>query len=138
MVGLHPTRDDTLTVGIALAFGHAHADALAELARIAAAHSARAVRPAPGRALLLIGVAAPNAPDLTAAAAQLGFVVRAGDARRRIAACPGVPACASGLIAARALAATARAGSDPAERRPGQEPAGRPSMWPMRTCLAMR
>jgi precorrin-3B synthase len=55
--------------------------------------------------LLLIGVAAPNAADVTAAAEGHGFVVRADDPRRRIAACPGAPACASGLIPARMLAA---------------------------------
>jgi len=98
-------RDDTVAVGIGLAFGYAHADALAELVRIAAAHGARAVRPAPDRALLLIGVAPPDASGLTAAAERLGFVVRADDPRRRVAACPGAPACASGLMPARALAA---------------------------------
>ena len=34
-----------------------------------------------------------------------GFVTEASDQRRRIAACPGAPLCAQGLIAARALAA---------------------------------
>jgi precorrin-3B synthase len=104
MVGLHPLRDGTSAVGIGLAFGHVHADPLAEITRLAAAHGARSVRPAPDRALLLIGVAAPDAIELTAAADQLGFVVRAGDPRRRIAACPGAPACTFGLIAARAIA----------------------------------
>jgi len=106
MVGLHPTPDGTFTVGIGLAFGHAHADALVEIARIAAARGARAVRPAPDRTLLLFGVAAPDAADLQAAAERLGFVMRADDPRRRIVACPGAPACTSGLIPARALAAT--------------------------------
>jgi precorrin-3B synthase len=106
MIGLHPVRDGRFAVGIALAFGHADADALAELARVAAAHGARSARPAPGRALLLIAVARPHAARLTAAAEQLGFVVAANDPRRRIVACPGAPACASGLIPARALAAS--------------------------------
>jgi precorrin-3B synthase len=106
MVGLHPTPDGTFAVGIGLAFGHAHADALTEIARIAAARGARAAWPAPDRTLLLIGVAAPDAADLQAAAEQLGFGARADDPRRRIVACPGAPACASGLIPARALAAT--------------------------------
>jgi precorrin-3B synthase len=104
-VGLHPLRDGTFAVGIALAFGHAHADALAEIARIAAAHGARSLRTAPGRTLLLVGVAAADAAAVTSAAEQLGLVTRAGDSGRRIAACPGAPACASGLIPARALAA---------------------------------
>jgi precorrin-3B synthase len=42
---------------------------------------------------------------LATAADGLGFVVDARDPRRRIVACPGAPSCASGLIAARALAA---------------------------------
>jgi precorrin-3B synthase len=95
IVGLHPIPDGTFAV----------ADALAELTRIAAAHGTQAVRPAPDRALLLIGVTTQNPISLTAAAEQRGFVVRAADPRRRIAACPGSPACASGLIPARALAA---------------------------------
>jgi precorrin-3B synthase len=39
------------------------------------------------------------------AAARLGFIVEADDPRRRIVACPGSPSCASGLIAARTIAA---------------------------------
>jgi len=105
MVGLHPVHDGTFAVGIGLAFGHAHADALEDMVHVAAAHGARTVRPAPDRALLVIGITAPHAVDLAEAAEQLGFVAHADDPRRRIAACPGAPACASGLIPARALAA---------------------------------
>jgi precorrin-3B synthase len=104
MVGLHVAYDGTMAVGIGLSFGHSRADTLAELVRIAAGVGARAVRPAPDRAMLLNGVAAKDAVDLTTAAEQLGFVSHADDPRRRIAACPGTPACASGLISARALA----------------------------------
>jgi precorrin-3B synthase len=105
MIGRHRLRDGSLALGIALAFGHAQANALADLARLAAAHGARAIRPAPDRVLMLIGVAPANVAALTAAAEQLGFVVCAGDPRRRIAACSGAPACASGFIDARRLAA---------------------------------
>ena len=103
MIGLHPAPDGTAAVGIGLAFGHTHANALAQAVSVAARHGVRAVWPAPDRAMLLIGVSARDALDLTAAAQRLGFVVRAGDPRRRVAACPGAPACASGLIPARAL-----------------------------------
>ena len=103
MIGLHPAHDDTAAVGVGLAFGHTHADALAQVARVAAIHGAQTVWPAPDRAMLLIGASAQDALDLTAAAERLGFVVQAGDPRRRIAACPGAPACASGLIPARAI-----------------------------------
>jgi precorrin-3B synthase len=103
-IGPHPLRDGSVAVGVALAFGHGHADALTQLARIAAIHGGRSVRPAPGRALLLIGVAKEDAATFATAAERLGFIARADDPRRRIVACPGKPACASGLIAARALA----------------------------------
>jgi precorrin-3B synthase len=104
VIGGHPLRDGSVALGVTLAFGHAHADALAQLARFAGAHGVRSVRLAPGRALLLLGVAHENAAALAAEAERLGFVVRADDPRRRIVACPGKPACGSGLIAARALA----------------------------------
>ena len=104
-IGRHPLRDGSIALGVALAFGHAHADALAQLVRLAAVDGVRSVRPAPGRALLLIGVAETGATALAAAAERLGFVTCTDDPRLRIAACPGKPSCASGLIAARALAA---------------------------------
>jgi precorrin-3B synthase len=104
MIGVHSAHDGGVVIGIGLAFGHTHTDALLQVVRAAAAHWARAVWPAPDRTMLLIGASAADAPSLTAAAEQLGFVVHAGDPRRRIAACPGAPACASGLIPARSLA----------------------------------
>jgi precorrin-3B synthase len=114
MIGLHSAHEGAVAVGIGLAFGHTHTDALSEVVRVAVAHGAYAVWPAPDRALLLIGVSAPDALDLTVAAEQLGFVVHAGDPRRRIAACPGAPACASGLIPARALASALAPTLEPA------------------------
>jgi precorrin-3B synthase len=104
VIGRHPLRDGAFAVGVAEAFGHAHADALAELARISGTSGVRSVRPAPGRALLLISVTKEHSARLAAAAEAIGFIARADDPRRRIVACPGMPACASGLIAARALA----------------------------------
>jgi precorrin-3B synthase len=103
-IGQHPLRDGTVAVGLALAFGHAHADALVELARLGATHGTHSVRPAPDRALLLIGVAKEQAASLADVAEATGFIARADDPRLRIVACPGMPACASGLIATRALA----------------------------------
>jgi len=105
MIGRHRLRDGSLALGIALAFGHAQAGAMAELARLASIHGARSICPVPDRALMLIGVSSENADALTTAVERLGFVVCAGDPRRRIAACPGAPACASGFIDARRLAA---------------------------------
>jgi precorrin-3B synthase len=106
MVGRHLLRDGSLAVGIALSFGHAEADALTELACRAALYGARTIRPAPDRVLMLIGVPPANVSGLAAAAVELGFIVEAADPRRRIAACAGAPACASGFIPARQLAAT--------------------------------
>jgi precorrin-3B synthase len=106
MIGLHAMRDGRMALGVGLVFGHTHADALAELVRAVARHGVRAMRPVPDRAMLLTGVSALNAGELITAVERLGFVVRADDPRRRIAACPGAPACASGLIPARTLAST--------------------------------
>ena len=117
MIGLHSAPDGTVAVGIGLAFGHSHADALAEIVRLAAVHGAQAAWPVPGRALLLMSVSRRDAHNLTALAERLGFVARAGDPRRRIAACPGAPACAAGLLPARALAAALAPILDPVLNR---------------------
>jgi precorrin-3B synthase len=104
-VGLHPLRNDRFALGVALSFGHASASALADLARAASARGAGLVRPAPGRALLLIGLRHADALALAGDAERIGLIVRPDDPRRRIVACPGKPACASGLIASRMIAA---------------------------------
>jgi len=104
-IGLHPLRDGTLALGVALAFGQADAEALSRLASAAHAHGACALRPALGRALLLIGLDPEGAEGAAAAARRLGFITRADDPRRRIAACAGKPACASAWLASRTLAA---------------------------------
>ena len=103
-IGLHPLRDGMLALGVALAFGQADCEALSQLACVARDHGARAVRPTVGRSLLLVGLTQENAERVAAAAHQLGFITRADDPRRRIAACAGKPACASGLLETRALA----------------------------------
>ncbi|MBV9969842.1 MAG: precorrin-3B synthase, partial [Xanthobacteraceae bacterium] len=105
MVGRHTLRDASLAIGVGLPFGHAEADALAELARHAAQYGARTIRPAPARVLMLIGVSPAHASNFAAVAADLGFIIDDDDPRRRISACPGAPACASGFIPARSLAA---------------------------------
>jgi precorrin-3B synthase len=106
MIGIHTMRDGTVAVGVAPPFGCTDADTMESLVRAAVRHRARAMRPAPDRTLLLTGVSRRRARDVTTAADQLGFVAHPGDPRRRIAACPGAPACASGLIPARTLAST--------------------------------
>ncbi len=103
-LGQHALRDGAVALGIALPFGHAHADKLAKLVERAAAHGVHAVAPLFGRVLMLIGVRGQAVAELLRAAESLGFVTRADDVRRRIVACPGAPACAAGVIPARAIA----------------------------------
>jgi precorrin-3B synthase len=104
-VGCHPLKGGAVALGLGLAFGHAEASALLALARIAMANGAGWARPAPGRALLFGPLSQVHVEATREAAERLGFVAEASDPRRRIAACPGAPSCAQGLIAARALAA---------------------------------
>jgi precorrin-3B synthase len=104
MTGVHPLRDGRRALGVGLAFGHAGAESLIALVEFAAAHGVRAVRPAPSRALLWIGITGEKVTAVTREAEWLGFITRPDDPRRRIVACPGAPACASGFIAARTVA----------------------------------
>jgi precorrin-3B synthase len=109
-IGTHPLKDGRVAQGVALAFGHAEAAVLERLMHAAARCGAGAVRPAPGRALLIIGLAESAADEVTTAAAAAGFVVRADDVRRSVVACAGAPACGSALLSTRQLApAIARA-----------------------------
>jgi precorrin-3B synthase len=103
---LDPYRlgDGSFACGIGLAFGSAHASMLERLAEAAREAGAIGVRAAPGRALLAIGLAPAKLSLFTTAAEKLGFIVDAGDARRSVIACAGAPLCASGHIAARAMA----------------------------------
>jgi precorrin-3B synthase len=104
-IGLHPLGGGAVALGLGLAFGHAEAGDLMELARVAKANGAEWARPAPARTLLFGPLAEAEASAARHAAERLGFVTEASDPRRRIAACPGAPSCAHGLIAARTLAA---------------------------------
>jgi precorrin-3B synthase len=103
-IGLHRLPHGSLACGIGLAFGHADATALEKLVDAAAKAGACGLRIAPDRALLAIGLSAQGVAALIAAAEQLGFVTKAGDPRRFVFACAGAPLCASGHIAARAMA----------------------------------
>src|SRR5262249_3470678 len=77
-------------------------DALLAVARAAGASG---LRTSPERALLILGITPDRAVPLVDAVGDLGFIVVPDDPRRRVVACAGAPACASGGIAARALAA---------------------------------
>lgn len=90
--------------GVGLAFGHADAISLQDLTEAAAVRGATGLRAAPDRALLFIGLSAESVNSFAADAERLGFIVRADDPRRFVAACAGAPICASAHIAARTLA----------------------------------
>ncbi len=103
-IGTRRLRDGSLACGIGLAFGHSNATALERLVDIVETAGASGFRTAPGRVLMIIGLTSRTAAAFVAAAAQLGFIVRADDPRRNVFACAGAPICASALIAARAIA----------------------------------
>lgn len=98
-------------LGVALPYGSMPAQNLIDLANQAANLGATEIRPSPGRALLFLGLSPSACTFLQSAAATLGFVTSPADPRTRIAACPGMPACASGRIATRAIAETIAAQS---------------------------
>jgi precorrin-3B synthase len=109
-IGLHRLDDGRCAMGVALPFGQAQGLDLIALLRIARANGARWVATAPQRTLLIGPVGELTAFALGTAADTLGFIVDARDARRRVVACAGAPACASGLIPSRMLAAEIAAG----------------------------
>ncbi|WP_269929765.1 precorrin-3B synthase [Aminobacter sp. HY435] len=104
-IGILPLADSRIALGIALPFGSIDATTLIAFCRAATDADAAGIRAAPGRSLLVMGLAPPAADTLIATAKTLGFVTSPSDPRIRIAACPGAPACASGMIAARDVAA---------------------------------
>ena len=103
-IGTHPLNDGRVARGIAPAFGYAAADSLKRLTHAAATCGAASIRPAPGRALLFVGLTAAAADEFAATAAADGWVVRPDDARRHVIACAGAPACASASLSTRQLA----------------------------------
>jgi precorrin-3B synthase len=103
-IGRHRLRDHVLAVGIGFPFGHTDATTLDALIAAARAAGASGLRASPGRALLILGIAPDRAAPLVDAVGRLGFIVDPNDPRRRVVACAGAPICASGEIAARALA----------------------------------
>jgi len=89
-------------LGFALAFGQADWRDLLRFAQAAA--SARDLRLAPGRGLLVVGLDAAAQADLENLAAALGFITTPDDPRLAIVACAGAPQCASAHLDTRALA----------------------------------
>jgi len=103
-IGIHRLSSNDNALGVGLPFGHSDSEALSRLVAAAREAGAVGVRTAPGRTLLLLGVSAGVTRNLIAAAGALGFIVNPADPRRRVVACAGAPICASGEIAARAMA----------------------------------
>lgn len=94
-------RHGTAT-GLALPFGASDAATLIALTQLAERHGIAQFRLAPHHALLAM-----DAPEAFATeASSLGFITDASDPRLRISACIGSAGCASGHIAARAIAET--------------------------------
>jgi precorrin-3B synthase len=103
-IGSHNLRGGSLACGMGLPFGHSDATTLGRLAEAATEAGAIGIRAAPGRILMVIGLARTRAAAFTTAAERLGFIVDANDARRRVVACAGAPICISANIPARAMA----------------------------------
>jgi len=103
-LGTHRLIDGRLARGIAPPFGYGEAGSLKRLAHAAAACGAASIRPAPGRALLFVGLTPAAADEFAAVAAADGWVVRPDDVRRHVVACAGAPACASASLSTRRLA----------------------------------
>jgi len=103
-VGVYRLISGKVARGFALPFGHTTAGALRRFARAAADHGALSIRPAPGRALLAIGLSQTAADRLCETAIEEDFVLDANDPRRNVVACAGAPACASAELPTRKLA----------------------------------
>jgi precorrin-3B synthase len=103
-IGTHRLNDGRVARGIAPPFGYGEAGALKRLAHAAAARGAASIRPAPGRALLFVGLTPAAADEFGSVAAAEGWVVRPDDVRRHVVACAGAPACASASLSTRQLA----------------------------------
>ncbi|GAC1345937.1 MAG: precorrin-3B synthase [Acetobacteraceae bacterium] len=91
--------------GLGLAFGALAAADLIALAEAADHFADGTLRVTPWRAILFTGSAAPSGPRWDSLGRSLGMVVDAADPRRRVMACPGRPACASGAMPTRPAAA---------------------------------
>jgi precorrin-3B synthase len=103
-IGNHRLNNGQAAFGVALAFGYTEAGVLKRFAQAAARCGATSIQPAPGRALLVIGLGGAAANEFAASAAAAGFVIRPDDARRYVVACAGAPACGSATLCTRQLA----------------------------------
>jgi precorrin-3B synthase len=104
LIGAHPLKEDRIALGFALPFGHTTANILEYVVQAAEDHGATAIRPAPGRALLAIGLRPPAANKLRDALAAVNLIVDSDDHRRYVVACAGSPACGAAKLPTRQLA----------------------------------
>lgn len=111
-IGIHPLQGNQTALALALPFGSAPASRLTDFAEAASRLGVEELRLAPGRMLIAL-CPAPSAADmLREAAGALDLVIEPTDPRLGVSACAGAPACASGHIETRAIAA-ALAGRQP-------------------------
>jgi precorrin-3B synthase len=103
-IGVHPLSSDNSALGVGLPFGHSDSETLLRLIAAARQTGAAGLRTSPGRALLLAGLSPDATGQFAAEANALGFIADSADPRRKVVACAGAPICASGEIAARAIA----------------------------------
>lgn len=103
-IGIHSLSSGYSALGVGLPFGHSDSETLSRLIAVVRKAGATGIRTSPGRALLVVGLSSDATRRFAAEAHALGFIVDPGDPRRKIVACAGAPICASGEIAARAMA----------------------------------
>lgn len=101
---LFPLVDGQYGLGIGLPFGQARARALAGLCAEAEELGILSVRPAFDHSLFFFFGDRPACEAMSRLASMSGFITSAADARSRIAACPGRPACTSASIDTHSLA----------------------------------
>jgi precorrin-3B synthase len=102
----HHAADGGNWFGLGVPFGSAPHTSWQHIADLAEHFGAGTVRFTPNREVLLTGVHPERANSLSQAARTHGFIVDAGDPRRRILACSGAPACSAAHGPTRALATT--------------------------------
>jgi precorrin-3B synthase len=103
-IGIYLLSSCANALGVGLPFGHSDSETLSRLIAAVRKVGASGFRTSPGRALLVVGLSPSATRQFAAEADVLGFIVDPADARRRVVACAGAPICASGEIAARAMA----------------------------------
>jgi precorrin-3B synthase len=103
-IGIYLLSSGANALGVGLPFGHSDSETLSRLIAAARQAGAAGLRTSPGRALFLVGLSPGATRQFATEADALGFIVDPADPRRKVVACAGAPICASGEIAARAMA----------------------------------